>query len=265
MPDSATPVGPASYRAELRRLQEELARLQHGIQARGLRVCVLFEGRNAAGKGGVIRRITRCTSGRVVRTVALPKPTERERGQWYFQRYAQQLPAAGEMVLFDRSWYNRAGVERVMGFCTAEEVAQFYRDCPRFERLLVDSGTLLLKYWFAVSDAEQERRFRARRSDARKAWKLSAIDLAERARWDEYARAYSEMFAHCHTEFAPWHVVEADRKKLARLNCIRHLLAQLPAAEPLPPPAPLPPRAPATAKARAPAPISAYYRWSADA
>ena len=266
MPDSPALIGPRSYKRELARLQGELVRLQCWIQERGVRVAVLFEGRNAAGKGGVIRQITHRTSKRVFRTVALPKPTERERGEWYFQRYVAHLPAAGELALFDRSWYNRAGVERVMGFCSPAEVERFYRDCPRFERLLVDSGMRLIKYWFELSEAEQERRFEARRSDARKVWKLSEIDLAERLRFDEYAGAFDAMFGHCHTAFAPWHVVDADHKPLARLNCIRHLLAQLPYEDLLGEPAELPPRPKAEEVAvRLPPRIPARYRWSADA
>jgi polyphosphate kinase len=194
----------------------------------GLKVAVLFEGRDTAGKGGVIRRITERTNSRVVRTVALGTPSDRERTQWYFQRYVAHLPAAGEMVLFDRSWYNRAGVERVMGFCTDAEYKEFMRTCPQFERILQGSGILLLKYWLSVSDAEQERRFNARVKDPAKRWKLSPVDLESRARWVDYAEAKDEMFAKTDTKHSPWFVVEADDKRTARLNLIAHLLDQVP-------------------------------------
>ena len=267
MPDSPIPIGPSSYDRELRRLQGELVRLQYWIRERKLKVVVLFEGRNAAGKGGVIRRITRHTSHQVIRTVALSKPTEREVSQWYFQRYVQHLPGSGEMVLFDRSWYNRAGVERVMGFCTPGEVQVFLEDCPRFEKMLVDAGILLIKYWFVVGDEEQERRFQARHDDIRKIWKLSDIDLEERARWEEYAHARDEMFAHCHTEFAPWYVIDADHKELARLHCIRHLLAQIPYEDLLQDVAELPPRETngeaVVLKHATRVPVA--YRWDPDA
>jgi len=216
------------YEQELKRLQVEMVRLQEWIVQEGLKVVVLFEGRDTAGKGGVIKRITERTSPRVVRTVALGTPSDRERTQWYFQRYVAHLPAAGEMVLFDRSWYNRAGVERVMGFCTDEEYEEFMRTCPRFEHIIQRSGITLLKYWLSVSDEEQERRFQARMDDPGKRWKLSPIDREARARWVDYAEAKDEMFAYTDTKESPWFVVEADDKRTARLNLIAHLLDQIP-------------------------------------
>jgi polyphosphate kinase len=213
------------YLAELSRLQIELVKLQEWIRHEGLRVVVVFEGRDAAGKGGVIKTITQSLNPRVCRVVALAAPTEREKTQWYFQRYVSQLPAAGEMVLFDRSWYNRAGVERVMGFCTEEEYREFLRSAPEFERMLVRAGIILVKYWFSVSDAEQERRFQGRINDPTKRWKLSPMDLQSRSRWLDYSKAKDEMFAHCDIKQAPWYVVNADDKKRARLNCITHLLS----------------------------------------
>jgi polyphosphate kinase 2 len=216
------------YEKELSRLQLELVRLQEWIVAKGLKVVVLFEGRDTAGKGGNIRRITEKTNPRVVRNVALGVPSDRERTQWYFQRYVAQLPAAGEMVLFDRSWYNRAGVERVMGYCTDAEYAEFMRTCPQFERIIQGSGIVLLKYWLSVSDEEQERRFMARLDDPAKRWKLSPTDIEARARWVDYAEAKDEMFAYTDTKESPWYVVEADDKRTARLNLIAHLLEQIP-------------------------------------
>jgi polyphosphate kinase 2 len=192
------------YEKELANLQLELVKMQEWIRARGLKVVTVFEGRDAAGKGGAIKRITLSLNPRVARVVALPAPSERERSQWYFQRYVAHLPAAGEMVLLDRSWYNRAGVERVMGFATEDEVQEFFRSCPEFERMLVRSGIILIKYWFSVSDAEQERRFRARIDDPTKRWKLSPMDLQSRARWAEYSRAKDEMFQHTDIKQAPW-------------------------------------------------------------
>lgn len=230
------------YLEELRRLQIELVKLQEWIKAKGLKVIVIFEGRDAAGKGGVIKRITECLNPRVARVVALPAPTERERTQWYFQRYVAHLPAAGEMVLFDRSWYNRAGVERVMGFCTDEEYREFLRSCPEFERMLVRSGIILIKYWFSVSDEEQERRFQARIDDPTKRWKLSPMDLQSRSRWVEYSQAKDEMFKYTDIKQAPWWVVNSDDKKRARLNCISHLLSQIPYEDLTPEPIELPPR-----------------------
>ncbi|MBN1998515.1 polyphosphate kinase 2 [candidate division KSB1 bacterium] len=212
------------YEKELANLQIELVKLQEWIKHEGLRVVVIFEGRDAAGKGGVIKRITQRLNPRVCRVVALPTATEKEKTQWYFQRYAVHLPAAGEMVLFDRSWYNRAGVERVMGYCTESEYQEFLRACPEFERMLVRAGIRLIKYWFSVSDEEQERRFLARIKDPTKRWKLSPMDLASREKWVDYSRAKDEMFKYTDIKQAPWYVVRADNKKLARLNCISHLL-----------------------------------------
>jgi polyphosphate kinase len=223
-----TKLGKKDYERELRRLHIELVKLQRWIKSRGLKVVVLFEGRDAAGKGGVIKRITEPLNPRICRVEALGTPTEREKTQWYFQRYVPYLPAAGEMVLFDRSWYNRAGVERVMGFCTDDEYREFLRSCPEFERMLVRSGIVLLKYWFSVSDEEQERRFQARINDPTKRWKLSPMDLESRAKWVEYSKAKDSMFMYTDIEQAPWWVVDADSKRKARLNCIRHLLEQIP-------------------------------------
>ena len=231
-----------TFDKELRRLQRELVIQQEFIKARGLRVAVIFEGRDAAGKGGVIKRIMERVSPRATRIVALGTPTERERTQWYFQRYVAHLPAAGEMVLFDRSWYNRAGVERVMGFCTAEEHQEFLRSCPEFERMLVRSGIILIKYWFSVSPEEQERRFQARVEDPMRRWKLSPIDLESRARWDAYSRSKDEMFQITDIKQAPWWVVEADDKRRARLNCIAHLLTMVPYEDETPPRLALPER-----------------------
>ena len=232
------------YEKELLRLQKELVVLQEWVRTEGARVVVVFEGRDAAGKGGAIKRITESTNPRVVRVVALGTPSDREKTQWYFQRYVEHLPAAGEMVLFDRSWYNRAGVERVMGFCTDEEYAEFLRSCPEFERMLVRSGIILVKYWFSVSDTEQEKRFQARLKDQTKRWKLSPMDLEARNRWVDFSRAKDAMFAATDIPEAPWWVVEADSKKRARINVITHLLGQVP-YEDLTPEAPeLPPRPP---------------------
>ncbi len=216
------------YEQELRRLHVELVMFHEWIRHRGLKVVVLFEGRDAAGKGGAIKRITQELNPRICRVVALGTPTEREKTQWYFQRYAAHLPAAGEMVLFDCSWYNRAGVERVMGFCTDSEYQEFMHSCPEFERMLVRSGIILIKYWFSVSDEEQERRFQDRMRDPTKRWKLSPIDLESRRRWAEYSRAKDEMFAVTDIKQAPWNVVNAENKKCARLNVIRHLLSTIP-------------------------------------
>ena len=241
-----------AYEAELARLQIELVKLQEWIRREGLKVVVLFEGRDAAGKGGVIKRITQSLNPRVCRVVALAAPTERERTQWYFQRYAGHLPADGEMALFDRSWYNRAGVERVMGFCSEAEYREFLRSCPTFERMLVRSGITLIKYWFSVSDEEQERRFQARLRDPTKRWKLSPMDLESRNRWVAYSRAKDEMFAHTDIPQAPWFVVDADDKRRARLNCISHLIDLIPYRDLTPAPAPLPPRPPTQAYERPP-------------
>ena len=223
-------------------LQIELVKLQEWIKLKGLSVVVLFEGRDAAGKGGSIKRITECLSPRVTRVVALPAPTERERSQWYFQRYVQHLPAAGEMVIFDRSWYNRAGVEHVMGFCSDEEYREFMRSCPEFERMLVRSGIILIKYWFSVSNEEQERRFQGRIFHPTKHWKLSPMDLHSRSRWVEYSKAKDDMFAHTDIKQAPWCVVDGDNKERARLNVITHLLSMIDYQDLTPEPVELPPR-----------------------
>jgi len=235
-----TKITAKAYHKELANLQLELVKLQEWIKTKKLKVVVVFEGRDAAGKGGVITRITQRLSPRVVRVAALPVPTEREKTQWYFQRYAAHLPAVGEMVLLDRSWYNRAGVERVMGFCTNEEYREFLRSCPEFERMLVRSGIVLIKYWFSVSDEEQERRFQARIHDPVRRWKLSPMDLESRTRWIEYSKAKDEMFKYTDIKQAPWYVVNADIKKHARLNCIAHLLSMIPYKDLTPPPLKLP-------------------------
>ena len=218
----------ATYMHALIRLQSELIKLQDWVVHNGEKVVVLFEGRDSAGKGGVIKRITQRLNPRVVRTVALPAPTERERSQWYFQRYVPHLPAAGEIVLFDRSWYNRAGVERVMGFATEDQVGEFFHDVPEFERMLVRSGIRLVKYWFSITDEEQQFRFLMRIHDPMKQWKLSPMDLQSRVRWEQYTKAKEEMFAHTNIPEAPWYIVEGNDKKRARLNCIDHFLAQFP-------------------------------------
>ncbi|QKF50193.1 polyphosphate kinase 2 [Pseudomonas graminis] len=216
------------YFRELLRLQGELVKLQDWVVSQKLKVVVLFEGRDAAGKGGAIKRITQRLNPRVCRVAALTAPSERERTQWYFQRYVAHLPAAGEMVLFDRSWYNRAGVERVMGFCDDEEYEEFFRTVPEFEKMLVRSGIILIKYWFSITDDEQYRRFLMRIHDPLKQWKLSPMDLESRRRWEDYTNAKEEMLTRSHTDVAPWWIVEADDKKRARLNCIHHLLEQIP-------------------------------------
>jgi len=216
------------YEKELLRLQTELVVLADWVKREGKRVALVFEGRDAAGKGGVIKRITEYVSPRIARVVALPAPTERERTQWYFQRYVPHLPAAGEIAIFDRSWYNRAGVEKVMGFCTPDEHRRFLHQAPIFERMLVDDGIILVKYWFSVSDEEQARRFKARMEDPLKRWKLSPMDLESMARWVDYSRAKDEMFVHTDNPESPWHVVESDIKRNARINCISHLLSEVP-------------------------------------
>jgi polyphosphate kinase len=218
----------AIYEAELFRLQAELVKVQEWVRAEGERIVVVFEGRDAAGKGGTIKRITQYLSPRVARIVALPAPTERERGQWYFQRYIEQLPRAGEIVIFDRSWYNRAGVEKVMGFCTPAEYRRFLHQCPIFERLVVEDGIRLRKYWFSVSDQEQQRRFKSRLEDPMRQWKLSTMDLESITRWEDYSRAKDEMMVHTDIPEAPWYVVESDVKKRARLNMMAHLLSTIP-------------------------------------
>jgi polyphosphate kinase 2 len=245
--DASPPVRPnGNYRYidELVRLQFELLKMQEWVRLQGLKVCVLFEGRDAAGKGGVIRRIAECLNPRVCRIVALGTPTERERSQWYFQRYVEQLPAAGEIVLFDRSWYNRAGVERVMGFCSDEEYKEFLRACPLFEEMLVRSGIYLIKYWFSVNDEEQESRFAERMRNPIKRWKLSPMDLEARKYWVEYSRAKDAMLQHTDRKQTPWYIVNADNKKRARLNCIAHLLHQIPYKDLHPIEVELPPRQP---------------------
>jgi polyphosphate kinase 2 len=232
------------YLKELARLQVELVKFQEWVRHTGLRIVLLFEGRDAAGKGGAIKTLTLSLNPRFARIVALGTPSEREKTQWYFQRYVPHLPAAGEMVFFDRSWYNRAGVERVMGFCTDEEYKDFLRACPEFERMLVRSGIMIVKYWFSVSDKEQERRFQGRIDDPTKRWKLSPMDLESRARWVEYSRAKDEMFQFTDIKQAPWNVVNGDNKKRARLNVVSHLLSLVPYEDLTPEPIALPPREP---------------------
>lgn len=230
------------YESELARLQEELVKLQYWVQSQGLKVLIIFEGRGSAGKGGVIKRITERTSPRIVRVVALPKPTEREQTQWYFQRYVEHLPAAGEMVLFDRSWYNRSNVEWVMGFCTEDEHREFLRSCPEFERMLVRSGIVLLKYWFSVSFDEQRKRFESRNREPLKRWKLSDMDLAEHELYIKYSMAKDTTFQFTDIKQAPWYVVPSDDKRSARLNCMNHILSQFAYENVLPEPVDLPDR-----------------------
>jgi polyphosphate kinase len=256
--DEATKVPRKLYEQELQRLQGELVQMKEWVRTSGERLVVVFEGRDAAGKGGAIKRIAEYLNPRAARIIALPAPTEREREQWYFQRYVAHLPAAGEIVLFDRSWYTRASVEHVMGFCTPEEYRRFLQQCPIFERLLVEDGIRLVKYWFSVSDEEQERRFRSRRDDPLRSWKLSPMDLESRARWVDYSRAKDEMFVHTDIAEAPWYVVEADDKRRARLNCICHLLSLVPYERVLEPPLELPPRPPATDYERPPRDLFRY-------
>jgi polyphosphate kinase len=230
------------YERQLAQLHIELVKLQHWIVHERMKVVIICEGRDAAGKGGTIKRITECLNPRICRVVALPSPTEREATQWYFQRYVAHLPAAGEMVIFDRSWYNRAGVERVMGFCTEDQYREFLRSCPEFERMLVRAGITLVKYWFSVSNEEQERRFQRRIQDPTKRWKLSPMDVESRERWVEYSKAKDEMFAVTDIKQAPWYVVPSDSKKAARLNCISHLLSLFDYEDLTPEPFELPPR-----------------------
>jgi polyphosphate kinase 2 len=232
----------AVYDAELFRMQAELVKVQEWVKTHKQRIVVIFEGRDAAGKGGTIKRVTQYLSPRVARIVALPAPTEREKGQWYFQRYIEQLPSAGEIVLFDRSWYNRAGVEKVMDFCTPTEYRRFLHQCPIFERLLVEDGILLRKYWFSVSDQEQQRRFKSRIEDPMRHWKLSPMDLESITRWEDYSRAKDEMMVHTDIPEAPWYVVESDVKKRARLNMMAHLLSTIPYVDVPPPALEMPPR-----------------------
>ena len=234
-----------TYEKELYKLDVELVKLQYWIKHTGLKVVIIFEGRDAAGKGGTIKRITECLNPRGCRVVALGTPSDRQKTQWYFQRYVEHLPGAGEIVIFDRSWYNRSGVERVMNFCTELEYQEFMHSCPEFERMLVRSGIILLKYWFSVSDEEQERRFQGRIKDPIKRWKLSPMDLESRDRWVEYSKAKDEMLAHTNIPEAPWFTVEADDKKRARLNCTHHILSKIPYQDMTPDPLELPPRKPA--------------------
>ena len=246
------------YEKELYRLQAELVKMQGWMTSVGARIVVIFEGRDAAGKGGTIRRVTEYLNPRVARIAALPKPTERERTEWYFQRYIGQLPAAGEMVLFDRSWYNRAGVEHVMGFCTKAEYARFMHQCPILERMLVEDGILLRKYWFSVSDTEQQRRFASRLDDPMRRWKLSPMDLESLTRWEDYSRAKDEMFMLTDIPEAPWNVVESDDKRSARINMITHLLSTIPYHDVQPPSLKLPPRPPSTGYVRTPRELESY-------
>jgi polyphosphate kinase len=226
---------------ELLNLEIELIKLQEWVKAKKLKVVVVFEGRDAAGKGGVIKTIAGCLNPRICRIVALGVPTEKEKSQWYFQKYVSQLPAGGEIVLFDRSWYNRAGVEKVMGYCTNDEYEEFLRSCPEFERMLIRSGTILIKYWFSVSDHEQEKRFQDRITDPTKRWKISPMDVESRDKWVEYSMAKDKMFSFTDTKQSPWFVVHADDKKRARLNCISHLLSMIPYEDLTPKPFKLPP------------------------
>ncbi len=241
-----------TYETQLRHLQIELVKMQYWLKHVGYRVVVIFEGRDAAGKGGVIKRIAEPLNPRGCRIVALGTPSDREKTQWYFQRYVAHLPAAGEIVLFDRSWYNRAGVEKIMGFCTDAEYGEFMQSCPEFERMLVSSGIVLLKYWFSVSDDEQERRFLDRSHDPARRWKLSPMDLESRNRWMDYSQAKDAMFARTNIPEAPWFTIEADDKKRSRLNCLHHLLSKIPYEDMTPPPLELPPRPPSEDYVRAP-------------
>jgi polyphosphate kinase len=247
-----------AYEKELYRLQAELMKVQEWVRAERARIVVVFEGRDAAGKGGTIKRVSQYLNPRVVRIAALPAPTEREQGQWYFQRYVRELPTAGEVVLFDRSWYNRAGVEHVMGFCTKEEYHRFLHQCPIFERLLVEDGVLLRKYWFSVSDEEQERRFRGRLDDPMRRWKLSPMDLESITRWEDYSRAKDEMFVHTDIPEAPWYVVESEDKRRARINMISHLLSTIPYHDVQRAPVKLPPRPSSQGYVRAPREMQTY-------
>ena len=246
------------YEKELYRLQAELVDMQEWVRQTGARLVVIFEGRDAAGKGGTIKRVAQYLNPRIARIVALPAPTEREKTQWYFQRYVPHLPAAGEIVLLDRSWYNRAGVERVMEFCSPEEYRRFLRQTPIFERMLVEDGILLRKYWFSVSDEEQEARFRSRLDDPMRRWKLSPMDLESITRWEDYSRAKDDMMIHTDTDMAPWYVVESDDKRAARINCISHLLGTISYTTTPPPPLELPQRPPTTGYRRPPKDTQRY-------
>ena len=251
-------MGKKIYEAELYRLQAELVKMQEWVRTERARIVVIFEGRDAAGKGSTIKRVTAFLNPRIAQIVALPAPTERERTEWYFQRYVENLPAGGQIVLFDRSWYNRAGVERVMGFCTKEEYGRFLHQCPIFERLLVEDGILLRKYWFSVSDDEQELRFRSRLEDPMRRWKLSAMDLESISQWENYSRAKDEMFVHTDIPEAPWHVVESDDKRRARINMIAHLLSTVPYHDVQRLPLSLPPRPATQGYIRAPREMQTY-------
>jgi polyphosphate kinase 2 len=246
------------YEKELYRLQAELMKVQEWVRADGARIVVIFEGRDAAGKGGTIKRVAQYLNPRVAQIAALPAPTDREKSQWYFQRYVEHLPSAGQVVLFDRSWYNRAGVEHVMGFCTKEEYHRFLHQCPIFERLLVEDGIMLRKYWFSVSDDEQERRFKARLGDPMRQWKLSPMDLESITRWEDYSRAKDEMFVHTDIPEAPWYVVESQDKRRARINMISHLLSTLPYHEVQRAPIKLPQRPPSQGYVRVPREMQTY-------
>ena len=251
------------YEKELYRLQAELVDMQEWVRQTGARLVVIFEGRDAAGKGGTIKRVAQYLNPRIARIVALPAPTEREKTQWYFQRYVPHLPAAGEIVLLDRSWYNRAGVERVMEFCSPEEYRRFLRQTPIFERMLVEDGILLRKYWFSVSDEEQEARFRSRLEDPMRRWKLSPMDLESITRWEDYSRAKDDMMIHTDTDMAPWYVVESDDKRAARINCINHLLGTISYTTTPPPPLELPQRPPTTGYRRPPKDTQRYVPYHA--
>src|ERR1700685_938195 len=251
-PAKAARVPRKQYETELYRLQAELVKAQEWVRAEKARIVLIFEGRDAAGKGSTIKRVNQYLNPRIARIAALPAPTEREQSQWYFPRYIEHLPAAGQIGLFDRSWYNRAGVEHVMGFCTKEEYARFLHQCPIFERLLVEDGILLRKYWFSVSDEEQERRFRSRLDDPLRRWKLSGMDLESITRWEDYSRAKDEMFVHTDIPEAPWHVVESEDKRRARINMIAHLLSSVPYRDVQPPGLKLPPRPASSGYVRAP-------------
>jgi polyphosphate kinase len=246
------------YENELFRLQAELVKMQEWVRAEGARIVVIFEGRDAAGKGGTIQRAIQYLNPRVAGITALPAPTERERTEWYFQRYVEHLPAAGEIRLFDRSWYNRAGVEHVMGFCTKDEYSRFLHQCPIFERLLVEDGILLRKYWFSVSDEEQQRRFESRLDDPLRRWKLSPMDLQSIQHWEDYSRAKDEMFVHTDIPEAPWHVVESDDKRRARINMIAHLLSTVPYHKVKLPQLHLPERPPSTGYQRTPKDLQSF-------
>ena len=248
----------AAYEAELRRLQAELVSMQQWVKESGARVVVIFEGRDAAGKGSAIKRVTEYLNPRLARIVALPTPTDRQRGQWYYQRYVEHLPTTGEIVLMDRSWYNRAGVERVMGYCTPDQYREFLHQTPIFERMLIEDGIILLKYWFSVSDVEQEARFRSRANDPMRRWKLSETDVLSISKWVDYSKAKDEMFVHTDIPISPWWTVESEDKRASRLNMISHLLSQVPYVPLEPPAVTIPKRPPATDYERPPRELSRY-------